>query len=75
MLDWYRERDGITLAWPLYIIDTFVESDISQSFIDLVHADMQVLRDAKFTAVVRFMYTNVLVGTLIRSTENNGKFG
>ena len=43
------------------MLDSFVESDISQEFIDHINADFSTIRAARFSAIVRFMYTSDFV--------------
>ena len=60
-LDWYRQTDGVTVVWRNYNLDSYVESGIPQSFIDLMTQDMETLRQARFTTIIRMLYTNVYV--------------
>ena len=46
------------MVWRLYILDTFVASDITPHFLDLMREDLSVVKEARFTAVIRFMYTD-----------------
>ena len=66
-LDNFRENDGITVVWRKWMLDSFVESDISQEFIDHINADFNIIREARFSAIVRFMYTSTRVSILINS--------
>ena len=59
-LERYREESGLTLHWRQYVLDGFVSSDITTEFLDKIRADMDIVRLAKITVVMRFMYTDVL---------------
>ena len=64
-LDGYRFLDGMTVIWRLYILDLFEEADISPSFLQLIEEDMEAIRQARFTAVIRFTYTNTRVRSCV----------
>ena len=57
-LDKFRNNSGLTLHWRQYILDSFVASDITEDYLDKIRDDMKVVREAKFSVVLRFMYTN-----------------
>ena len=57
-LDKFRNDSGLTLHWRQYILDDFVTSDITDDYLDKIRDDMKVVREAKFSVVLRFMYTN-----------------
>ena len=59
-LESYREESGLTIHWRQYVLDSFVSSDITTEFLDKIRADMAIVRKAKITVVMRFMYTDVL---------------
>ena len=47
---------GITLVYTGYYLTDFMESDISQEFIDMIDANMQALREGGMKCVLRFAY-------------------
>lgn len=53
-----REESVVMMHWRQYVLDNFVSSDISQEFLDKIRADLDVVRTAKFTIIVRFMYAD-----------------
>ena len=57
-LEQLRQQDGISLVWRCYVLDSFVTSNVTSAFLDLIRQDMEVVKAARFTAVVRFMYTD-----------------
>ena len=62
-LDDLRREDGITILWRQYTLDNHVTSDIDPGVIDLIREDLEVIRDAQFTVLLRFMYTSTKVCT------------
>ena len=57
-LDNFREQSGITLVWRQWVLDSFLESDISPEFIQHINDDFATIRESGFSAIVRFMYTS-----------------
>lgn len=57
----YRQ-DNITLILRLFYLDDFVNSSISQTYLDAMQADFDVMRQAGVKSVVRFAYTNQVNG-------------
>ncbi|GLR17587.1 DUF4832 domain-containing protein [Portibacter lacus] len=53
----YREQDQITLILRVFYLEDFVGKPISQSYLDNMAKDFNVLRKAGLKAVVRFAYT------------------
>lgn len=47
---------GITLVYTGYYLTDFMESDISQAFLDMIDANMQALREGGMKCVLRFAY-------------------
>lgn len=56
----YRQNEQISLILRLFYLDDFVETPISQSYLEGMTADFVALRQAGLKAVVRFAYTNQL---------------
>ena len=56
----YRQNEQISLILRVFYLDDFVESPISQSYLDGMTADFGALRQAGLKAVVRFAYTSQL---------------
>lgn len=56
----YRQNENITLILRIFYLDDFVDSPISQSYLDAMAADFATLRQAGLKAVVRVAYTNQL---------------
>ena len=52
-----RTQNGISLVFHMVYLDSFVSSDLSQSFLDALAADFTTMRKAGVKAVVRFAYT------------------
>ncbi|KAI0240053.1 hypothetical protein LSAT2_009250 [Lamellibrachia satsuma] len=50
----------MTMHWRQYVLDSFVSSDLSTTFLNKIRADLNVVRSAKFTIVLRFMYTDAM---------------
>ena len=51
-----KRIQGITLVYTGYYLTDFMESDISQAFIDMIDANMQALREGGMKCVLRFAY-------------------
>lgn len=49
--------NGITLYYTGYYLADFMNSDISEDFLNLIRANMQVLREGGAKCVLRFAYT------------------
>ena len=60
-MDRFREENGLTLVWRQWVLDTFVDSDISSEFIQHINDDFAIIRESGFSAIVRFMYTSTKV--------------
>ena len=56
--EWYRVDQGLTSMWRSYILDTFVTTNLTDEFLGKIRADMEATRTAKFTLILRFMYTD-----------------
>ncbi|KAK2178231.1 hypothetical protein NP493_552g01032 [Ridgeia piscesae] len=59
-LNEYREEYGLTVHWRQYVLDRFRKRGLTTSFMKKIRADMEVVRSAKFTIVLRFMYTDAM---------------
>jgi Domain of unknown function (DUF4874) len=53
----YWSKDQVSLILINYVLDKFVTSDISSTFLNTITADMATLRKAGMKAVLRFSYT------------------
>ena len=49
--------NGITLYYTGYYLSDFMNSDISEAFLDLIRANMEALRDGGAKCILRFAYT------------------
>ena len=56
-LQCYRQNEGINLIHRLFYLEDFVDSDISQAYLDLMQADFDRVREAGLKMVLRFAYT------------------
>jgi len=52
-----RVQSGVSLLMREWYLDSFVNTDLTQGFLDKVAADFSVMRQAGMKAVVRFAYT------------------
>ena len=64
-LNGYRQNYGMTMHWRQYVLDSFVSSDLSTTFLNKIRADLNVVRSAKFTIVLRFMYTDAMPAVIM----------
>ncbi|MCQ2341926.1 MAG: DUF4832 domain-containing protein [Paludibacteraceae bacterium] len=51
-----RKTGNITLHQHIYYLSDFMESDISQTYLDALDANMQVLRESGCKCILRFAY-------------------
>ena len=65
-LERYREESGITVHWRQFVLDEFVSSDITEDFLSKIRADLDTIRTAKFTAVMRIMYTKYMPEVIVQ---------
>ena len=54
-----RRRLNRTVAYHGYFLTDFMESDISDEYLELIRKNMQVLRENGAKCVIRFAYSNV----------------
>jgi hypothetical protein len=52
-----RAQSGVSLVMREWYLDSFVNADLTQGFLDKVAADFVVMRQAGMKAVLRFAYT------------------
>ena len=51
--------EGITITRRNFVIDQYKDAPLDGRLFDLINNDMDAVRQARFTAVIRFTYTNV----------------
>lgn len=56
-LQCYRQNEGINLIHRIYYLENFIDSDISQEYLDLMQADFDMIRQAGLKMTLRFAYT------------------
>ncbi|MBF0350750.1 MAG: DUF4832 domain-containing protein [SAR324 cluster bacterium] len=56
----YRQEENITLIMRVFYMEDFVNSDITQTYLDSIQADFNTIRDAAMHVIVRFAYTDEL---------------
>lgn len=54
----YRNNQNITLIFRYFYLESFVDSPISQSYLNNMQTDFNRLRNAGLKAVIRFAYSN-----------------
>ena len=57
-LESYREQDNITLILRVFYLEDFVNSLISNEYLANIRHDMDTVRKANFSVIVRFAYTD-----------------
>ncbi len=65
----WRTDENITLIYCLFVLDTFVDSPISDGFLQTITDNLNVVRDAGLKCVLRFAYTY----TPSADTSGNGE--
>jgi hypothetical protein len=56
-LQCYRQNEGISLIHRYFYLESYVNSDISQQFLDMMQADFDIIRQAGLKVIPRFVYS------------------
>lgn len=56
-LQCYRNNEGISLIHRLFYLENFVDSDISQQYLDMMQVDFDRIRQAGLKVIPRFAYS------------------
>lgn len=56
-LNCYRQNEGISLVNRYFYLENFVNSDISQQYLDMVQADFDKIRQSGLKMIPRFAYS------------------
>ncbi|MCF6205102.1 MAG: DUF4832 domain-containing protein, partial [Methylococcaceae bacterium] len=62
-LQCFRQNEGISLIHRIFYLENFVNSDISQEYLDLIQADFDKIRQAGLKVIPRFAYSESASGT------------
>ncbi len=62
-LQCFRQNEGISLIHRIFYLEDFVNSDISQQYLDLMQADFDKIREAGLKIIPRFAYSSAASGT------------
>ena len=54
----YREQDHVTLILRIFYLEDFVNSSVSGEYLENIRNDLDVVREAGFSVIVRFAYTS-----------------
>ncbi|MFD0962407.1 T9SS type A sorting domain-containing protein [Pseudofulvibacter geojedonensis] len=68
-LENWRTNDNITMIIRIFYLKDFINSPISQSYLNKMQADFNVLRNAGLKAVIKFAYTENTSGAYDASKE------
>ena len=55
---WRTGNDKITVIFRYFLLSNFLESNISQTYLDNIQRDFNVIRNAGLKCIVRFSYSN-----------------
>jgi len=58
----FRQSEGTTLVHRLFYLENFINSDISQSYLELMQADFDNIRQAGLKVIPRFAYSASAAG-------------
>ncbi|MEM7111524.1 MAG: DUF4832 domain-containing protein [Chloroflexota bacterium] len=58
----YRTNENITLIYCINVLDTFVTTNISQTFLDHIQSNFDTVRAAGLKCILRFSYTDIVNG-------------
>lgn len=58
----YRTNEKITLIYCINVLDNFVSSNISQTFLDHIQSNLNTVRTAGLKCILRFSYTDIVNG-------------
>ncbi len=61
-LQCFRQNEGISLIHRIFYLENFVNSDISQQYLDLIQADFDKIRQAGLKVIPRFAYSASAAG-------------
>lgn len=61
-LQGYRSSEKITLIYCINVLDSFVTSNISPSFLDHMQSNLNTVRTAGLKCILRFSYTDIVNG-------------
>jgi len=61
-LQCFRQNEGTTLVHRVFYLENFVNSDISQQYLDLMQADFNITRQAGLKMIPRFAYSATAAG-------------
>ncbi len=61
-LQGYRTSEKITLIYCINVLDSFVTTAISQSFLDHMQSNFDTVRTAGLKCILRFSYTDIVNG-------------
>lgn len=62
-LQCFRQNEGVSLIHRVFYLENFVNSDISQEYLDLIQADFDKIRQAGLKVIPRFAYSSSASGT------------
>lgn len=57
-LQYYREQDNVTIILRVFYLEDFVNSPISDEYLNNIRQDLSIVRQAGFSAILRFTYTD-----------------
>ncbi len=63
LASWRTGADKVTVIYRHCLLDAFMDSDISPTFLSNLELDLNVLRDAGVKCMLRFAYSDVLSST------------
>lgn len=61
-LQCYRQNEGVSLIHRLFYLEKFVNSDISEQYLDMIQADFDKIRQAGLKVIPRFAYSASAAG-------------
>jgi hypothetical protein len=56
--EWRNGPEKITVLFRYFLLDTYLNDDISETFLDNVKLDFDIIRNNGFKCIVRFSYSN-----------------
>ena len=67
----YFKLSNVTLIWRYFYIDAFMNSPISESYLNSIQSDFNTLRQAGLKIIIRFAYSRDYISTNIWDTNKS----
>lgn len=66
---WRSGTDKVTVLFRYFLLDAFLQTDISQTYLTNIQKDFDIIRNSGFKCLVRFSYSNAQSGNPQQPTK------